>query len=56
MGTITKRTTTNGKIRYVASVRQNRKGNNFSQSKTFSKESLAKEWIRKTEAFSEPSS
>lgn len=50
MGTITKRTTTNGKIRYVASVRQNRKGNNFSQSKTFSKESLAKEWIRKTEA------
>lgn len=50
MGTITKRTTKNGKIRYVASVRQNRKGNNFSQSKTFSKESLAKEWIKKTEA------
>lgn len=50
MGKITKHTTKNGKIRYVARVRQNRKSNNFSQSKTFSKESLAKEWIRKTEA------
>lgn len=50
MGTITKRTAKNGKVSYVATVRQSRQGNNFSQSKTFSKESLAKEWIRKTEA------
>lgn len=50
MGTITKRTAKNGKVSYVATVRQSRQGNNFSQSKTFSKENLAKEWIRKTEA------
>lgn len=50
MGSITKRTAKNGKVSYVATVRQNRQGNNFSQSKTFSKESLAKEWIRKIEA------
>lgn len=50
MGSITKRTAKSGKISYVATVRQSRQGNNFSQSKTFSKESLAKEWIRKIEA------
>lgn len=50
MGSITKRTAKNGKVSYVATVRQSRQGNNFSQSKTFSKESLAKEWIRKIEA------
>ena len=50
MGSITKRTAKSGKISYVATVRQSRQGNNFSQSKSFSKESLAKEWIRKIEA------
>lgn len=50
MGTITKRTAKNGKVSFVATVRQKRHGNAFSQSKTFSKESLAKEWIKKTEA------
>lgn len=50
MGTITKRTAKNGKVSYVATVRQSRQGNHFSQSKTFSKENLAKEWIRKIEA------
>ncbi|WP_080945982.1 hypothetical protein [Moraxella bovoculi] len=50
MGSIVKRTTKDGRTRYVATVRQSRKGNHFSQSKAFSKESLAKEWIRKIEA------
>lgn len=50
MGTIAKRPTKNGKISYTATVRQIRQGNYFSQSKTFSKENLAKEWIRKIEA------
>lgn len=53
MGTITKRTAKNGKVSFLATVRQSRQGNNFSQSKTFSKESLAKEWIKKTEALLE---
>lgn len=50
MGSIAKRTTKDGRTRYVATVRQSRKGNHFSQSKAFSKESLAREWIRKLEA------
>lgn len=50
MGSITKRIAKNGKISYVATMQQSRQGNNFSQSKTFSKENLAKEWIKKVKA------
>lgn len=51
MGTITKRQTKDGKYRYRAQVRVSQQGlPNFTKSKTFSKESLAKEWIKKIEA------
>lgn len=51
MGTITPRTNADGKTRYRAQVRVQRKGYPpFVKSKTFSKESLAKEWIKKLEA------
>lgn len=51
MGTITKRTLKDGTIRYRAQVRVLREGYPpFSQSETFSKKSLAEEWIRKKEA------
>ncbi|WP_432481590.1 hypothetical protein [Moraxella sp. ZY200743] len=51
MGTITKRKTKSGQIKYLATVRINRQGAPaFSQSKTFNKEMLAKEWIKKLES------
>lgn len=51
MGTITQRKTADGKVRYRAQVRVKRKDlPDFTRSKTFSKESLAKDWIRKLEA------
>lgn len=51
MGTITKRTLKDGTFRYRAQVRVLREGYPpFSQSETFSKKSLAEEWIRKKEA------
>ena len=52
MGTITKRKTKDGKsIRYTATVRVQRQGlPNFTKSKTFSTQALAKEWIKKLEA------
>lgn len=51
MGTITKRQDKNGKYRFLAQIRIKRKDlPNFTKSKTFSKESLAKEWIKKVEA------
>ncbi|WP_323842976.1 tyrosine-type recombinase/integrase [Moraxella sp. Pampa] len=51
MGTITKRKTKSGQVKYLATVRITRQGSpTFSQSKTFSKEMLAKEWIKKLES------
>lgn len=51
MGTITKREDSNGKVRFRAQVRVQRKDLPvFQKSKTFTKESLAKEWIKKLEA------
>jgi len=51
MGTVTKRTQTDGSIRYRAQVRVKREGYpTFNASKTFSKKSLADEWIKRTEA------
>lgn len=51
MGTITQRKTKDGKVRYRAQVRVKRQGfPDFTRSKTFSKESLAKDWIKKLEA------
>lgn len=51
MGTITQRKTMDGKVRYRAQVRVKRQGlPDFTRSKTFSKESLAKDWIKRLEA------
>ena len=51
MGTVTKRQLANGTTRYRAQVRVQKEGYPpFKTSKTFSKKSLADEWIRKTEA------
>lgn len=51
MGTIAQRTTADGKIRYRAQIRINRKGQPpFIKTRTFAKESLAKEWIKRLEA------
>ncbi|MHA3078608.1 hypothetical protein [Acinetobacter sp. ANC 5502] len=51
MGTITKRVDSNGKVRFRAQVCVQRKDLPvFQKSKTFTKESLAKEWIKKLEA------
>ncbi|MGB5886216.1 MAG: hypothetical protein WBG77_05690 [Acinetobacter venetianus] len=50
MGTITKRISTKGEIRYRAQVRIKRIGlADFTESRTFSKKSLAQEWIKKRE-------
>lgn len=51
MGTVTKRQTKDGTTRYRAQVRVQRQGYpEFKQSKTFSKKSLAEDWIKRTEA------
>ena len=52
MGTITKRKTKDGKsTRYTATVRIQRQGMpNFTKSKTFSTQALAKEWIKRLES------
>ncbi|WP_038342336.1 tyrosine-type recombinase/integrase [Acinetobacter sp. A47] len=51
MGTVTKRTQADGTTRYRAQVRVKREGYPvYNASKTFSKKSLADEWIRRTEA------
>ena len=51
MGTVTKRQLKDGTTRYRAQVRVQRSGYpEFKQSKTFSKKSLADEWIKRTEA------
>lgn len=51
MGTIAERTTADGKVRYRAQIRINRKGlPPFIKTRTFAKESQAKEWIKRLEA------
>ncbi|MEB3753801.1 tyrosine-type recombinase/integrase [Acinetobacter sp. MD2(2019)] len=51
MGTIAERITTDGKTRYRAQIRITRKGlPPFIKTRTFAKESLAKEWIKRLEA------
>jgi len=51
VGTVTKRQLANGTTRYRAQVRVQKEGYPpFKTSKTFSKKSLADEWIKKTEA------
>jgi len=51
MGTIAERTTADGKTRYRAQIRITRKGlPPFIKTRTFAKESLAKEWIKRFEA------
>lgn len=51
MGSISRRKTKDGAYRYRAAIRINREGYpEFSQSKTFSKKSLAESWIKKREA------
>jgi hypothetical protein len=51
MGTVTKRQIKDGTTRYRAQVRVQRQGYpEFKKSKTFSKKSLAEEWIKRTEA------
>lgn len=51
MGTITKRTNPSGQMVYRAQIRVKKSGYpDFSESRTFSKKSLATEWIKKREA------
>ena len=51
MGTIAERTTADGKTRYRAQIRITRKGiPTFIKTRTFAKESLAKDWIKRLEA------
>lgn len=50
MGTITKRVTSTGETRYRAQVRIKRNGfADFTESRTFSKKSLASDWVKKRE-------
>lgn len=50
MGTIVKRTTTTGEVRYRAQIRVKREGYpDFSESRTFSRKTLAQEWIKRRE-------
>lgn len=50
MGTISKRTTTKGEVRYRALIQIRKQDVNFSESKTFSKKTLAEAWLKKREA------
>lgn len=51
MGTISKRKSKNGDIRYRASIRINREGYPpYSESKTFSRQALAATWLKKRES------
>lgn len=49
MGTVTKRVSADGRVRYRAQIRIRTDEINYSESKTFSKKSLATEWIKKRE-------
>lgn len=50
MGTITKRKTKDGQIRYRAAIRINKDGVKYSESATFSKHNLAAAWLKKRAA------
>lgn len=51
MGTIVKRINPSGEVVYRAQIKISRQGYpKFSESKTFSKKSLAKAWLKKREA------
>lgn len=50
MGTISERKQKDGTIRYRAEIRINKDGTKFSESKTFSSKTLAKNWLKKREA------
>lgn len=46
MSTITKRITSNGEIRYRALLQIRREEVNYTESRTFSKKSLAETWLK----------
>jgi integrase len=50
MGTVTKRVTTKGEVRYRALIQVRKQNIDFSESKTFSKKSFAEAWLKKREA------
>ena len=50
MGTITKRVTTKGEVRYRALIQVRKQDIDFSESKTFSKKTFAEAWLKKREA------
>ena len=49
MSTITKRVTSTGEIRYRALLQIRREDVNYTESRTFSKKSLAEAWLKKRE-------
>lgn len=49
MGSITKRITSKGETRYRALVQVRREGEDYNESRTFSKKTLAEAWIKKRE-------
>ena len=49
MSTITKRVTSTGEIRYRALLQIRREEVNYTESRTFSKKSLAEAWLKKRE-------
>ncbi|WP_111848681.1 tyrosine-type recombinase/integrase [Acinetobacter baumannii] len=49
MGSVTKRTTSKGEIRYRALIQIRKQDVDYSESKTFSKKSLAEAWLKKRE-------
>ncbi len=50
MGTVTKRITSKGEVRFRALIQVRKQDVNFTESKTFSKKTLAETWIKKREA------
>lgn len=50
MGTITKRTTSTGEVRYRALIQIRKQDAKYTESKTFSKKSLAEAWLKKRES------
>lgn len=49
MGSVTKRTTSKGEVRYRALIQIRKQDVDYSESRTFSKKSLAEAWIKKRE-------
>lgn len=50
MGTVTKRITSKGEVRFRALIQVRKQDVNFTESKTFSKKTLAEAWIKKRES------